>query len=192
MDEISSEVGQDGYAHILIQSLGGNNSSLLDKARFFIGYTDHVFPEKPTIAVTAFMYTTAGPYPGGPWLVFSQAALPLLALIPDIAEDLFIDRVKGLNVVPEGKVVMRNGSRIAKGIRENIAKLHGQGFTNGIQLPKHSQLYLPAVLTLVHCAIEKSGYDKSTIKSITVGAGQLKVGMTPKTLYHSMSVGGRR
>jgi hypothetical protein len=115
----------------------------------------------------------------------------LLALIPDIAEDLFIDRVKGLNVVPEGKVVMRNGSRIAKGIRENIAKLHGQGFTNGIQLPKHSQLYLPAVLTLVHCAIEKSGYDKSTIKSITVGAGQLKVGMTPKTLYHSMSVGGR-
>jgi hypothetical protein len=66
MDEISSEVGQDGYAHILIQSLGGNNSSLLDQARFFIGYTDHVFPEKPTIAVTAFMYTTAGPYPGGP------------------------------------------------------------------------------------------------------------------------------
>jgi hypothetical protein len=77
---------------------------------------------------------------------------------------------------------------LVKDIRQNFAKLHGQSFKNGLQLPKHPQLYLPAVLTLVNCAIEKSGYDKSTIKIITVGAGQLKVGMTPKTLNHSMSV----
>ena len=85
--------------------------------------------------------------------------------VSDIAEDLYTDRVQGPNIVPEGKVVLINGSLIAKGIRENIAMLHGQGFKNGLQLPKHSSLYLPAVLTLVHCAIEKERLEAAGYRS---------------------------
>ena len=60
-----------------------NNAKLFDIARFLIGYADENFPEKPTMAVTAYMHTRAGSFPGGPWLICSEAALDLMQQIRD-------------------------------------------------------------------------------------------------------------
>ena len=192
LDEVVAEVRRDGYGHVIVQSLGStSNASLLEMARFFIGFTDNEIPERPTIAVTAYKFTTAGAFPGGPWLVFSQAALPLRGLIADISEEVYIDDVvsKGtpLTNVPPGKVPLPKGAQIAPGIRNNIVKHHGKGLDNALQLPRHESLFLKNILHLVHKAIERKGIDKAQIKIISIGANQFKMGMTPKTLDHKMS-----
>ena len=170
--------------------LGGNNASLFDVAKFLIAHADQENADKPVIAVTAYMYTTAGNYPGGPWLIFSEAALPLREVIAQIAEDVFIDTDrKGNPVVPPGQVALAKGSLIAPGIRHNIAKhARSSGLSNALQLPKHGAMFLKYTLTLVERAITQLNFARDLIKIITVGAGLLKVGMTPKTLDHKMSV----
>ena len=170
--------------------LGGNNASLFDVAKFLIAHADQENADKPVIAVTAYMYTTAGKYPGGPWLIFSEAALPLREVIAQIAEDVFIDADRKKNpVVPPGQVALAKGSLIAPGIRDNIAK-HARcsGLSNALQLPKHGAMFLKYTLTLIERAITKLNIAKDLIKIISVGAGLFKVGMTPKTVDHKMSV----
>jgi len=181
MNEFYTEVAREGYAHILFQSCGGNNASLFGIARFLIAHADLESPEKPVIAITTYMYTVAGEYPGGPWLVFSNAALPLRLLIAGIARDLYVDAdPKRMTPVPEGKVALPKGSKIAEGIQYT--------FPNALQLPKHGYLYLKRILALVDGAVEKANFAKENIKLVSIGAGLLKVGMTPKTSDHRMSV----
>ena len=190
MDEIYAELAREGYAHILFQVIGGNNSALFDIAQFLIAFADEEIAEKPVIAVTAYMYTTAGQYPGGPWLVFSQAALPLRPLIADIAENLYIDSDRRVAAaVQPGKVALNKGSLIAPGIRNNMSRYAGHAnLRNALQLPKHGAMFLKYILALVDRAVEQLGYMKANVKVITIGAGLLKVGMTPKTFDHKMSV----
>eukprot|EP00966_Prymnesium_polylepis_P323369 7379572-Prymnesium_polylepis.2 len=103
--QVYADINRDGYAHTLIQALNGTNAALFDVAKFLVGFADDEFAHRPVVAVTAYMYTTAGSYPGGPWLVFSQAALPLRGLIAQIAEDLFIDKDRTkADEVPRGKI----------------------------------------------------------------------------------------
>eukprot|EP00966_Prymnesium_polylepis_P279131 6448459-Prymnesium_polylepis.1 len=49
-------------------------------------------------------------------------------------------------------------------------------------------MFLKNVLALIDRAIDQLGFAKENIKIISVGAGLLKVGMTPKTFDHKMSV----
>lgn len=194
MDEVQADIMREGYAHILLQTLGLNNSGLFDIARFLVAFADETVTEmgehRAVIAITAYMHTTAGHYPGGPWLVFSQDALPLRDVIADVAKRLFVDAdPKSLAPVPAGQIALRKGAEIAPGIQQ-LRHRHASDVTlnNALQLPKNSSLFLKNLLALVDGAIEQLNWDKSTIKIITIGAGLLKVGMTPKTPDHKMSV----
>jgi len=198
MDEVFAEFARNGYAHTLLQVLGVNNGALFDIARFLVAYADEMVEQiaesRPVIAVTAYMYTTAGNYPGGPWLVFSQNALPLRDVIAHVAEQILVDfDPKSQAPVPAGKIAMRNGAEIANGIRTQMHQhahqhAHDANMNNALQLPKNSAMFLKNVLALVDGAIERLGWHKSNIKVVTVGANLLKVGMTPKTPDHKMSV----
>jgi len=195
MDEVFGELSREGYAHILFQSLGLNNGALFDIARFLIAYADETFDgvtlvSRPVIAITAYMRTTAGDHPGGPWLVFSQDALPLRNVIASVAQQLFVDAdPKSLGEVQAGKIALKRGAEIAPAIRQRM-HVHAAdaSLNNALQLPTHSSLYLKNVLALVDGAIERLAWEKSNIKLITIGANLLKVGMTPKTPDHKMSV----
>jgi hypothetical protein len=194
MDETFAELARNGYAHILLQVLGVNNGALLNIARFLIAYADENLEElaepRPVIAITAYMHTSAGDYPGGPWLVFSQNAMPLRNVIAHIAQQMFVDAdPKSPAPVPAGKIAIRNGSEYANGIR-TLLHQHASdtSVNNALQLPKHNSMFLKNVLALLDGAIEHLAWDKANIKLITVGANLLKVGMTPKTPDHKMSV----
>jgi len=191
MDEVFAEFARNGYAHTLLQVLGGNNGALFDTARFLISYADEMVEQlaesRPVIAITAYMYTTAGNFPGGPWLVFSQDALPLRSVIADVAEQMFVEAdPKSQAPAPAGKIAMRGGANLAHGIR-TLMHQHAS-MTNALQLPKNSAMFLKNVLGLIDGAVERLAWDKSNIKLVTVGANLLKVGMTPKTPDHKMAV----
>jgi len=185
VDEVRAELARPGYAHVLLQVFGGNNGILLKMCRFFADYANLEVAEAPVICVTSYHHTTTMPYPGGPWIIFSNAALGLRDLIADVAQDLFVSKAKGgkLTNVPAGKIALNHGGDIANGIRQNH-----QPIDNALQMPKNGQLHLKYVLALVDGAIERMGWNKSRIKIVTVGAGMLKVGMTPKTYNHKMGV----
>lgn len=181
LSEVFVELQRDGYAHILLQALVSNNAKIFDVARFLIGYADDKFPEKPTIAVTAYMYTKAGSFPGGPWLIFSDAALALMQQIREVAQDMFINfDSKRRTPVPDNQIVLQTGSQIAEKI-----KSHAQ-IPNALQIPKG--VHLKWILALVDRAVEKLEYAKRNIKVISVGANMFKVGMTCKSFEHRMSV----
>jgi len=158
--------------------------------RFFAQYASQDVAEAPVICVTSYSHTNAMPYPGGPWIIFSDAALPLRQHIANVAQGLFVTKAKGgkptnipldLDGKPT-KIALNHGGDIAHGIRNNR-----QPLANALQIPKSVQ-HLKYVLALVDGAIEREGWEKSRIKLVTVGAGMLKVGMTPKTWDHKMGV----
>jgi hypothetical protein len=184
VDEVRAELARPGYAHVLLQVFGGNNGSLFNMCKFFADYANQEVAEAPVICVTSYSHTTAMPYPGGPWIICSHTAIPLLQHIADVAQDLFVTKPKAGKYanIPHGKIALSHGGDIANGIRHNR-----QPLANALQMPKQIQ-HLKYVLALVDGAIEREAWDKSRIKLVTIGAGMLKVGMTPKTYDHKMGV----
>ena len=205
VDHVQSELGREGYSHVLIQTMSaGNNAGLFDYARFFVDYANDQMPHVPVVALTAYCWTTAGNYPGGPFLVFSDAAMHLKALIGQVATELFIDsnrprKQKGqlqqrAPTPADGQIAFHNGSQVGPGIAD-LLQQHSRfpELHNCLQLPRNGALFVSRVLRLVHEALEKLAgtpeeISKGNLKLVTVGNGMLKVGMTPKTDHHMMSV----
>ena len=194
LSEFRKELERDGFSHTLMQGISsGNNANLFQWAKFLIDFANSEMPERAVVAVTAYMYTTAGNLPGGPWLVFSDAALPMREQIAGIAERLFISVDKKAGVLGPGKVgeqiALHKGAELAPGIRELMLRYQRrQSLANCLQMPKNGQLYLPKLLQLVDKAAELCGISPSNLNVVTIGNGMLKVGMTPKTDDHRMGV----
>eukprot|EP01047_Picozoa_sp_COSAG01_P016827 COSAG01_NODE_873_length_12981_cov_34.559929_8_plen_1504_part_00 len=207
VDAVRAELSRKGYAHTLIHSPcakstetgRASNAGMLDHARFFVDLANHELPGVPVVAITAYMWTTAGSKPGGPWLVFSDAALCLREEMSRVARDLFVDAPQALrrgqgsyqrSVAPRAdQIAFARASELGPGIEQNM-RIHecDPSLQNCLQMPKNTVLYLPRILRLLHETVERLQFDKSTLKLITIGNGVLKVGLTPKSDNHMMSV----
>lgn len=205
VDHVRSEMERQGYAHVLLHTMSaGSNAGLFEYAKFFVDYCNDNLPHVPVVAVTAYCYTSAGDYPGGPWLVFSDAALHLRSVIAEAATERFIDsnpprKQKGqprqeVPIPRDDQDAFHNGSQVGPGINALLAQhANDPSVSNCLQFPRNNSLFLSRVLRLLHESLERlvgtrHMIAKENLKLITVGNGMLKVGMTVKTDHHMMSV----
>jgi len=195
VNEFKNEICRAGFSHILLQGMSTrNNANLFQMAKFFVDYANVTSPDVPVVAITAYMYTTAGSFRGGPWLVFSDKALPIRDTIASVAGELFVNVDKKNGVTQPGdvgnKVALHKGADLRGGIEALLYSHSGhETLANCLQMPKNSQLYLHILMRLLHETVEQvPAIRKSELKLITIGNGVFKEGITPKTNNHKMSV----